>query len=85
MVTFASPELVTVTGTIRLLPTETLPKLVLGTENGLYTKVVVAFEIEESETSRRLQYTSLRGDPRRFMFSLSFRVLIEHAGDLVTL
>ena len=71
MVTVAKPEFVTVIGTIRLLPTSTVPKLVLGTENGLYVKV--ASEIDESERSRRLQYTSLRGDPRRFMFSLSLR------------
>jgi hypothetical protein len=35
IVTFADPEFVTTIGTIRLLPTSTLPKLALGTENGL--------------------------------------------------
>jgi hypothetical protein len=65
MVMVASPLFFRAMGTIRLLPTSTVPKLVLGTENGVY--VPIALEIEESETSRRLQETSLRGEPRQFM------------------
>ena len=80
IVTVDLPSLTTAMGLIRLLPTATLPKLALETLISLSAAAVPAMDMMERR--RRLQYTGLSGDPRRFMLSLSLRVLNEHGGGL---
>ena len=61
-------ELVTEMGMIRLLPTATVPKLVVDTDTNF--SVAAAPEIVKRER-KRPAYTSLRGDPRRLIFTRS--------------
>ncbi len=59
-------ELVIEMGMIRLLPTAMVPKLAVDTCTTF--TAAAKLEIVKRETSRRPAYTSLRGDPRRFIF-----------------
>jgi hypothetical protein len=75
------PLSLTAIGRIRLLPEATVPKLTL-----LWTVNVVWAAIEvESAKRKRKHCTSLRGEPRRFIYSLSLSMLAEHGGGFVEL
>ena len=86
MVILDLPVLATPTGTIRVLPTCTLPKLTLGPEIDNWALAALEIKSSTSEEKTRIQQVRPWWGPRRLIsFALFLHVLVEHGGGLLEL